>query len=182
MWSAPGRGLGQSCRCGVGCQTGTGGNGGLARNKSFFQKTLEARRGAFWPSSGRVRGGHESRSARVWRVVELGGQGRGSGGGVAFGTWIVYTGRERRASGWRSGADRRHTKAGSGRRLYLQGGAGRVVIRWAESRVRESSWRRLGLRGLTIRRTTSDGPGRLWRCFRSARAATNSGLDGSGTR
>ena len=32
---------------------GVGGSGGLARSKSFFQKTLEAARGAFWRGLGR---------------------------------------------------------------------------------------------------------------------------------
>ena len=48
-------------------------NGGLARNKSFFQKTLEAARGAFWRGLGR--GGARRLDGR-WRWCD-GVEGRG---------------------------------------------------------------------------------------------------------
>ena len=44
---------------------GVGGSGGLARSKSFFQKTLEAARGAFWRGLGGVRGGSVRRRCGV---------------------------------------------------------------------------------------------------------------------
>ena len=58
-----------------------GGIGGLARNKSFFQKTLEVRRGAFWVGLGGVGGRGGVRPARVWRVGRWGGFWLGVGGG-----------------------------------------------------------------------------------------------------
>ena len=85
---------------------GRAGIGGLARNKSFFQKTLEAGRGAFWRGLGRA-GGRRDLAAPgprpgAWTgagpgtrrgVGERAGERRGRawGGRVAKTSGIVYT-------------------------------------------------------------------------------------------
>ena len=65
---------------------GVGGIGGLARGKSFFQKTLEAPGGAFPASLGCVGGGGGYRPPWEWRMAARGGSwpDLGSGGGVGW--------------------------------------------------------------------------------------------------
>ena len=65
---------------------------------------------------------------------------------------------------------------GTGSPSNLQREAGRAVIRWAGLRVRESSCRRPGLRGSTIRRPTSDGLGEIVAMFSQRESRDELGL------
>ena len=72
--------------CWLGLESGavpSGESGGLARLKSFFQKTLEARRGVFWLKPGRA----GPRPATDGPGCGTGGQQGAAGRGLAGALW-----------------------------------------------------------------------------------------------
>ena len=116
---------------GIGWGVNFGGEfGGLARNKSFFQKTLEVRRGGFWRGWGGMGEGRGRRSER-WKGGarwERLGRLRGVGAGWLGGTEDVAAG------GYRLGVVREETRPGAGFQRHDERAAVRVGAFWGNTR------------------------------------------------
>ena len=124
-------------------------NGGLARNKSFFQKTLEAARGDFWLGRRRARAGPAT-----------GGSGCGAGGrGCGRAMWRGLGGRLGGAARW----ERKWVGGEGGSSLWPArtpyGGSGWPETAWADFwRVGDEGW---GCAGTVGRRWRGWGRGRV---------------------